>query len=376
MTDSRNFSGKFFDGKSGAAHSVDVEIGARGITITARTGTIEWSYDHITLNSKANASGGDIRLGNKRDTDAVLILPQEAYNALHSAAPDIFSGARARRQLAGLIFALILGTGIISAGLFWGVPVASGPLAQATPKELETRIGQNIAAQISTILKQCGNQEDYDLITPVIDEMAIKGNVGFPISFRFVKASAPNAFALPGGQIMATSGLLDAVGDDQEAFLAVMAHELGHVRARDSMQSVYRNAGFGVALEVITGGSGAAQQAVLIGGQLGQLRYTRIQETTADVTATEILMASDLDPAALGRAFEAIVASFGEDQDRKTIFNVDGESIPTWMRSHPDTKERIAAAHNKARKNPNASLPLSNEAWEQLRQTCLTDDNT
>lgn len=381
MTGPHTLTGRFFDGKSAAAQTVDVDIDMSGLTIKTDGDVLHWLFKHITLSANVGPGkdDGDIRLGNKRDADALLILPHEAFSILHDAAPDIFSGARSRRRLTTLIITLIAGAGVITAGLFWGVPAASGPLAQATPKELEMRIGNNIAAQISTVFKQCGQDDGYDLITPVIDNMAEKGAVGFPIHFRFIRASAPNAFALPGGQVMATSGLLDAVGGDQEAFLAVVAHELGHVRNRDSMKSVYRNAGLGVTLEVITGGSGAAQQAVLVGGQLSQLRYTRQQEAAADDTAAEILNASDLDPAALARAFEAITANIDDNEDRKSIFDINGNSIPTWMRSHPDTQKRIDLARQRARESTEDSLPLSEKAWRIVTQSCSehrsTDDN-
>jgi Zn-dependent protease with chaperone function len=156
---------------------------------------------------------------------------------------------------------------------------------------------------------------------------------------------------------------MNAIGDDQEAFLAVIAHELGHVRARDGMRAVYRNAGLGVALEIVTGGSGAAQQAVLVGGQLSQLRHNRIQEAAADETAAEIMARADLDPAALARAFEAITHyDYDPSED-------DGErSLPTWLRTHPDTQARIKAAL--ARKGASGPLPLSESEWRAAANAC------
>jgi predicted Zn-dependent protease len=249
--------------------------------------------------------------------------------------------------------------------VFWGVPASSGPLARSTPKDLEIKIGDNLAAQINTFLKPCGSDAALAQITPVIDVLAESGEVGFPIRFQFVRASAPNALALPGGQIMATSGLLEAVGDDQEAFLAVIAHELGHARARDGMRAVYRNAGLGAALEIITGGSGAAQQAVLIGGQLSQLRHTRIQETSADEAAMDILAAAGHDPAALARAFEAIT---GYDYSPEEDADNDERDLPTWLRTHPDTDERIKASL--ARKSEPGPLPFSTEQWRTIASAC------
>ncbi|MEO1137166.1 MAG: M48 family metallopeptidase, partial [Pseudomonadota bacterium] len=309
MMSDLSFQGRYFDGQSGEAQAVTVFIDSEGLRFEASGTTEFWPFRDVKLSA---APGAEIRLANRRDEDASLYLPAAAMDALQRAAPDQFTGARERRRMGALIGALILGAGAVTAGIFFGVPAASGPLAQHTPKQLEMQIGENIAAQINTLLRPCGDEEAMTTIRPVIEQMADKGDVGFPIRFQFIHADAPNAFALPGGQIMATSGLLNAIGDDQEAFLAVMAHELGHVRARDSMRAVYRNAGLGIALDIITGGSGVAQQAVLVGGQLSQLRHTRQQETAADETAAEIMLEAGLDPSALARAFEAIT---GYDYD-------------------------------------------------------------
>jgi predicted Zn-dependent protease len=223
------------------------------------------------------------------------------------------------------------------------------------------QIGENLAAQINTFLKPCASEQTLNEIRPVIDDLAEKADAGFPIRFQFVRATAPNAIALPGGQVMATSGLLDAVGEDQEAFLAVIAHELGHVRARDGMQAVYRNAGLGAALEIITGGSGAAQQAVLVSGQLNQLRHTRIQETAADEAAMEILKTAGHDPSSLARAFDAITGYYYEE-------NKSERSLPAWLRTHPDTDKRIDAAN--ARKSAPGPLPLSETEWKKVLGAC------
>ncbi len=358
MTDLASFPARYFDGRSGHAQQADVALEADGLAIAAERESVFWRYRDLTFAPK---SGDDIRLGNRRTPDAALILPPEASPALLDAAPEIFSGARDRRRMTALIVALIAGAGIVGATVFFGAPAASGPLAQATPKELEIQIGENLAAQINAFLKPCG-AERAERVIPVIDDLAEQDDVGFPIRFQFIRASAPNAFALPGGQVMATSGLMKAIGDDQEAFLAVMAHELGHVRGRDGMRAVYRNAGLGVALEIVTGGSGAAQQAVLVGGQLSQLRHNRIQESAADEAAADIMERAGLDPSALARAFEAITHyDYVADDD-------DDRELPTWLRTHPDTKARIEFAN--ARRRPSGPLPLSEDEWREAAAAC------
>lgn len=365
MREATVFEGRFFDGRSAAAHAARITIAQQSLVIEAGSMRVEWPYADLEKAPAHNdGDASEIRLASRAAPDALVILPAAARAALEAAAPDLFCKRAERRRMTALIGVLIGGSAAVAALLFIGVPAASGPMARATPKAFESQIGENIAAQINTILRPCGNDEAMQTIEPVIAELAAQGEVGFDVRFRIVRARMPNAFALPGGQVMATSGLIDAVGDDQEAFLAVMAHELGHVRERDSMRAVYRNAGLGILLEVITGGSGAAQQLVLVGGQLSDLSHSRRQEMAADEIAVEIMTKADLNPSALARAFEAIIGA-----DETLIEDDDaGFSPPPWLSTHPDTEKRIEYARGQAREG--GPLPLSAESWDIVRNAC------
>ncbi len=366
----QRFEGRFFDGKSANAAPAVAVFEAGGVFVELPSREFSWPYHDVTvLDSQAN----ECRLGAQSEPDAVLVLPAAARGALAEFAPDQHSRYAGVRRLGAAVAIMIAAAGLIAAFLFLGVPAASGPLAQATPKGFEQRIGANMAAQIQTVFRRCASDQSLTLLTPVMEEMAASGDVGFEtIHVNIVRTSAPNAFALPGGQVMATSGLLDALRDDQEAFLAVMAHELGHVRNRDGLRAFYRNAGLGILLEAITGGSGLAQQAVLIAGQLTQLRHTRAQEAAADAAAYEIMESAGLDPAALARAFAAITESVGGESGSEEAMP-DKRRMPSWLKTHPDTDERIAAAN--ARAGATGELPFSDADWATVRDACRESDD-
>lgn len=348
---------RYFDGKTAAGHDVEAEFSAQGVAIRGAAVNVSWPVRDLRV---ADRDGREIRLKSIRDAAARLVVPASAEDRIWTVLPGLFSGDGERRRMTALISALVAGAAAVAALVFFGAPAASGPLAERTPKDFEIQMGENVAGQVNLFLKPCGDGNGVGTLSGVIEDMALKGEVGFPIRFQLVRNSAPNAFALPGGQVMATSGLLEAVGDDQEAFLAVMAHELGHVRARDSLKAIYRNAGAGVVLDIVTGGSGAAQQAVIIAGQLNQLRHTRKQEAAADDAAAEILIASSLDPAALARAFDAILSAVTTEEDER--------DLPDWASSHPDTRARIEKA--KARAKAGGPPPLSAEDWAAITKAC------
>ncbi|MEM8772604.1 MAG: M48 family metallopeptidase [Pseudomonadota bacterium] len=371
------FEGRYFDGESAVAAPAVATFEQGGVFVDVSAGAFVWPYRDI---EKLDSGAEECRLGAKNYDDAVLVLPRAAFEALERWSPVLHGRAVTVKRMGGAIALMILAAAIVAGILFIGIPAASEPMARATPKGFETRIGSNMAAQIQTVFRTCATEESLQLIRPVIKDMAEKGDVGFPIEFEFVRTKAPNAFALPGGQVMATSGLLAAVGEDQEAFLAVMAHELGHVRGRDGLRAFYRNAGLGVLLEIVTGGSGLAQQAVLIGGQLAQLQHNREQEAAADDAAYEIMEASDLDPAALARAFEAITGYVSaENKDDNKSARKKRRDLPNWLRTHPDTGERIAAAKDRGRIDTNSAgepkaLPLTEAEWARVIVACDAPD--
>lgn len=355
---------RYFDGRTAVAKDVRVRIAPDALYIEGQDVAECWPMRRLVLVAR---DGSEIRIGRRGDDAARLVfVSADAAAALEHAYPELLSGRGERRRMTVLVGALVSVSALIAAGVFWGLPAASGPLARATPKELEIQMGENLAGQINLLMRPCKESEDaIRALQPKLDAFAEKGAVGFPIRFQFVRHRLPNAFALPGGQVMATSGLLEATADDQEAFLAVMAHELGHVRARDGMQAIYRNAGAGMVLEIVTGGSGAAQQAVLLAGQLDQLRHSRKQETAADMAAAGILRAAGLDPAALARAFERISARAAAETKEEE----DEAKVPTWFSSHPDTAARIKAARARAAKTEDGAL-LPKEDWERVLKAC------
>ena len=360
----------FYDGKTAIAHSVGIQFGAAEIIFSDSTGVEHrWPYAEVLSEKLAT----EARLTIKTEPDATLVLSNATYEALTGYAPDLTAEKQRRRSFAKLIVGLTSVAAVTAIFVFGVVPSLATTLAKRTPIETEQQIGENLASQIQLIFRACDNDEAHAILNPIVQELAEAGGIEHDVELTLVRTPLPNAFALPGGQMMATRGFLDAVGEDQEAFWAVIAHELAHVKNRDGMVAVYRNLGLSTLLELVTGGSGFAQQAILVGGQLTALSYTRGQEQAADDTAYDILDANSLDPAALGRALTALTNSIKQTREDDTKASPLGFEIPEWLESHPDTEQRIERAE--ARSSPgSAALPLSAEMWDKVRFACETDN--
>jgi predicted Zn-dependent protease len=161
-----------------------------------------------------------------------------------------------------------------------------------------------------------------------------------PYQFKVVNDSTPNAFALPGGFIAITRGLL--VNMNNEAQLAaILGHEIGHVTARHAVQGIQRGTLFNVALSVLSGVTGdtafgpLAQQAGELSTALLDRSYSRDQERESDLLGIDYMVQASYDPQ-------------GAVQVQEFFYRqIEGGAKPMWLtgifRSHPFSKERMLA---------------------------------
>jgi beta-barrel assembly-enhancing protease len=354
--------GRYHDGASALEHAVEVKATQAGLEILNAGASTFWRRGEIVLHARA---GNYWRLGVETTPEARLIL--EKSPEVDAALKDLGVGrgdAIRGWSLVGGLVALALAFGGL---MFVAIPMAAEPLAHATPARVEQQLGENVEAQVRLLMRPCEGANATAAraaIEPLRARLEAAAMPATPVEIDFVREDAPNAFALPGGQVMITSGLLETL-EDPDALAGVLAHEVGHVKARDGMVALYRNAGLGILLELITGGTGVAQQIVALGGQLAELRYTRGQEERADETAYVILRASGHDPAALAVAFRALKRADG-DEDEDALPG--GLAIPEWLLSHPDLDARIRRAEAAA--TPATRPTLSPAAWETVRAAC------
>lgn len=159
-------------------------------------------------------------------------------------------------------------------------------------------------------------------------------------AFKVVNDSSPNAFALPGGFIAITRGLLVSM-ENEAQMAAVLAHEIGHVTARHSVQELQRSSLLGATvglLGALAGESGYAQLLTQVGGLTADLlskSYSREQEYEADRLSVDYLVRS-------GYSVQGAV----ELQDL-FIRKLEKGTNPDWLsglfRTHPFSQERLQA---------------------------------
>lgn len=170
---------------------------------------------------------------------------------------------------------------------------------------------------------------------------------------RVIEMDEPNAFALPGGQIYVSRGLVLLTNSKAE-LANVIAHEIGHVAARHAAQRHAHVRTFGLATLLGTLAAGGRQgERESIGGLAGGAAYGRNQEREADRIGMELAVSAKIDPGGLADFLRSL-----EKWDRLQH----GFSAPqSYFSSHPGTGERVAEAASSAETRRHSIAPVPRE---------------
>jgi predicted Zn-dependent protease len=167
------------------------------------------------------------------------------------------------------------------------------------------------------------------------------------LKFYIMDEEMPNAFALPGGQVVVTEGLLDLVDADRpEQLLGVLAHELAHVTQRHHVRKVVSAAGPVVLFGVLFHSRSGAMNVLSIGsGLLVVQGFSKEYETEADSVGWDYLVAAGIDPRGMIETFEKF-RSYKSNRNGVVL------GLPEAFASHPALDKRIAHLEQKAKKLP------------------------
>jgi predicted Zn-dependent protease len=154
-----------------------------------------------------------------------------------------------------------------------------------------------------------------------------------PWTFTVVDQPVVNAFAVPGGFIYITRGIL-AYLDNEAQLVGVLGHEIGHVTARHSAQQYTRATGGQLGLLALGIFVPGAQQFGQLGAQaLGLLflKYGRDDELQSDSLGAKYAATNGWDP----RAVPGFLATLGRLSEGSE------KGLPNWLSTHPDPASRV-----------------------------------
>ena len=239
---------------------------------------------------------------------------------------------------ATLLFVLLLPAALAATGC------ATNPATGKTQlsffgEEAELEMGRGVAEEISAAGTLYGDEELAAYVAEVGGRLAAASERPYlPWSFQVLDDPTINAFALPGGWVYVTRGILAHLESEAE-LAAVLGHEIGHVTARHSVNQMSKAMLAEAALIAVSiYDEDIAQWAALghVGLGLMFLQHGRSDERQADDLGLRYLMRSGYDPQEMPELFAML--------DR--VGDASGEGgLPAWLSSHPDPgarRERIA----------------------------------
>lgn len=244
---------------------------------------------------------------------------------------------RRGRLLIGLIVALVSAFGYF--GLREFNPITGETQHIALSPEQEIALGlqsaPEMAEQFGGLEPDATIQGDVTAVGERLVQQSVAGRTPYRFSFHVLRdRETVNAFALPGGPIFITRGLLERF--ENEAQLAgVLGHEISHVIARHSAEHIAKsqfaqgliNAAGTAGSDGSDRGQGAAQVAAVV-AEMVQLKYGRSDEYQADTLGVRLLSETGFDPRALVSVMRILAESGPTGR------------TPEFLSSHPDPGNR------------------------------------
>jgi predicted Zn-dependent protease len=196
-------------------------------------------------------------------------------------------------------------------------------MGQEASKEVAQSIGLYNDARVQEYVAQLGKRMAEASERPKL-----------PWEFHVVDDASVNAFALPGGFIYVTRGLMTSINDEAE-LATVLGHEIGHVTNRHSVQQISKaqlaQLGLGIG-SILSSDIARFGQLAGAGLQILFLKYSRDAENQADQAGFRYALNQSYDVREMPKVFVTL--------DRISQASGGGK-LPEWLATHPDPGNRI-----------------------------------
>lgn len=220
------------------------------------------------------------------------------------------------------------------AGCLAGVSVASCGVSQ----QQEVELGATTAAEVSAQLPLIRDAAVVNYINTLGTQLArVTDTRNLAWTFTVVDSKEVNAFALPGGWIYVNRGLIERTTNVSE-LAGVLAHEIGHVTRRHSVQQLQQAQGANVGLSLLCTltkvcESGASQAAINVGGSALFAKFSRTDEAEADAEAVATTIKAGISPRGIPAMFQKLL----NERTRNA------GALDAFFATHPLEESRITA---------------------------------
>ena len=176
-----------------------------------------------------------------------------------------------------------------------------------------------------------------------------------PYEFTLLASDVPNAFALPGGMVYVTAGLMKKMSNERQ-LAAVLGHEIGHVCALHNVHAMQRQWGAEALLKLAQYAmkseyASAAKTATEYSTKFLNLRYSRKDEYQADELGIRYMSCAGYNPLGMVELMEVLLK---QKKGKESAFF-------ELFQSHPLTKKRIEQVRDHISLNYHQHLPAKTD---------------
>ncbi len=356
--------GDFYDGKSARRTRASITVVGDVVVVAVEGESREYPLAIVKI--KAQLRGTPRRL---EFPDGAVAVTDE-HTKVEAAFAVASSRTLAHRLESNLSFVFAAMGGVIVAfvlGYLYGVPWAAREIALRLPIGLESQIAEAGMKSLDQAAFE-PSELDADTKKRLADAfIEIRKASGLPpevrLEFRDGGWIGANALALPGGVVVITDQLVKAMPGIDES-IAVLSHELGHVRFRHSMRHLLQDSITALAAAAVYGDVATLSSlAVTAPTVLMHNGYSRDFEREADAFAFELLKKTGRSPKAFATAMRTLESAHGEKRkenklrkklglpdvkpsppDKSDSSDTPGRDEVSYLSTHPATAERIRAA--------------------------------
>jgi predicted Zn-dependent protease len=234
--------------------------------------------------------------------------------------------------------------------LAWGAlscaadPVTGKQRLMLLSEEQEVALGRQTDAEV---VGQYGLYEDASLnayLNKVGQQLAeVSHRTQLTYHFKVLDVAVVNAFAVPGGYVYMTRGILAALNSEAE-LAGVVGHEIGHITAQHSAEQYSKaqvaQAGLGMGMFVSEAfGLGALSQLAQFGVGMMFLKFSRDNEREADDLGVEYASRAGYDAGQLADFFQTL-ERMNPGSDRT--------GLPAWFSTHPNPQDRVQVVRERS----------------------------
>ena len=382
------YEGRLSDGRTAASLRVEVRLAERGLEILppgGRGAPALWPYANLR-SSLPVRSDAPRCAAEPQARPAPIPCSSPTRPSLRSLRARASHLSPARQRLLGLrtgaVFAMLVAAIVGAIWYFDYQPLQTA--ARLMPQDMRERMGRNVIVSLTGSMRQCETGPGRAALDRLTKRLVDKASdPPMPVRVIMIDWDIENAFAVPGGQLVLTKGLVQKAASADEV-AGVLAHELGHAIELHPETGLLRAIALGMAGDLVFAGSNTTAN---IGLLLTQVQYTRAAEREADAHAVRILKNAGISPKGFGDFFERIdpflrmskEAKKKRDDERKrdediVAFGKKLERGLAIVSTHPVTEDRLKMV----RSQPDypATPALSDAAWRALREMCGPDVRT